>query len=70
MPRISHSALGLFIPLMRELGEMAYQWEEPFGVDDTLFRPRFGDLATPLDEAGAQTIAYAREMVGRKKAAA
>jgi nucleoside-diphosphate-sugar epimerase len=63
MPRIAYSVLGLFVPLMRELGEMAYQWEEPFVVDDARFRARFGDLATPLDEAARETVEYARERV-------
>ena len=69
LPRAAFAALGLFVPLMRELREMAYQWEEPFVVDDARFRARFGDLATPLDDAAAQTVASAREMVGRKSAA-
>ncbi len=70
MPRIGYSLLGLFVPLFRELGEMAYQWDEPFVVDDTRFRARFGDLATPLDDAAAQTVAYAREMVAGARTAA
>jgi hypothetical protein len=42
---------------------MAYQWEEPFVVDDARFRARFGDLATPLDAAARETVAYARARV-------
>jgi len=69
LPRLAYPVLGVFVPLMRELGEMAYQWEEPFLVDDARFRARFGDLATPLDEAARQTVEYAREMVQTRKAA-
>ncbi|HVP69220.1 MAG TPA: NAD-dependent epimerase/dehydratase family protein [Anaeromyxobacteraceae bacterium] len=68
LPRAALAALGLLVPQVRELSEMAYQWEEPFVVDDARFRARFTDLSTPLDEAAAQTVDYAREMVGRKRA--
>jgi nucleoside-diphosphate-sugar epimerase len=60
VPRIALAAAGLVVPIVREVREMAYQWEEPFVVDDARFRARFGDLATPLDEAARQTVAYAR----------
>lgn len=60
VPRLALSALGLAVPIVRELNEMAYQWEEPFVVDDARFRARFGDLATPLDAAARETVAYAR----------
>jgi nucleoside-diphosphate-sugar epimerase len=60
VPRLALSVLGLFVPIVRELNEMAYQWEEPFVVDDARFRRRFGDLATPLDAAARETVAYAR----------
>lgn len=60
VPRLALAALGLVVPIVRELNEMAYQWEEPFVVDDARFRARFGDLATPLDVAARETVAYAR----------
>jgi nucleoside-diphosphate-sugar epimerase len=63
VPPIALAAAGLFVPIVREVREMAYQWEEPFIVDDARFRARFGDPATPLDEAARETVAYAREMV-------
>jgi hypothetical protein len=44
---------------------MAYQWEEPFVVDDARFRARFGELATPLDVAARETVAWARERLQR-----
>ncbi len=69
LPRAALAASGLVVPLMRELQEMAYQWEEPFVVDDARFRDRYGDLATPLDDAAAATVAYAREMAGPAGAA-
>ena len=44
-------ALGLFMPLLRELRETLYQWERPWLVDDSKFRDAFGAEATDIDEA-------------------
>lgn len=54
--------LGPFVPLLRELAEMSYQWEEPFVVDDRRYRARFGGeaVATPLDEGARATVEWAR----------
>jgi nucleoside-diphosphate-sugar epimerase len=57
-------ALGLFMPIVRELGEMAYQWDEPFEVDDARFRARYGAIAAPRDEAARQTVAWGRVTYG------
>jgi nucleoside-diphosphate-sugar epimerase len=63
VPPLALAAAGLLVPILREVREMAYQWEEPFIVDDARFRARFGDVATPLDEAARETVAYARERI-------
>lgn len=60
MPRLLVRALGVVMPLMRELPEMAYQWEMPFVLDDSKFRARFGTAPTPLADQIATTIAWAR----------
>ena len=52
------------MPILRELREMAYQWEEPFVVDDARFRARYGDLATPRAEAARQTVAWGKAAFG------
>ena len=44
-------ALGLVMPLLRELRETLYQWERPWLVDDAKFRVAFGVEATDPDEA-------------------
>jgi nucleoside-diphosphate-sugar epimerase len=62
-------AIGVFAPFMRELPEMAYQWQRPFVLDDTKFRTRFGFGATPIDEQVAATLAWARESFAAKRAA-
>lgn len=55
--------LGAFVPMLRELNEMSYQWEEPFVVDDRRWRERFGAAAvvTALRDGIAPTIAWARQ---------
>jgi nucleoside-diphosphate-sugar epimerase len=57
-------ALGLVMPILRELGEMAYQWDEPFEVDDARFSARYGAIAAPRDEAARQTVAWGRAAFG------
>jgi hypothetical protein len=52
------------MPILRELGEMAYQWEERFEVDDAKFRARYGKLAAPRDEAARLTVAWGRATFG------
>ena len=44
---------GLFVPLMRELAEMAYQWAAPYRVDDGAFRHRFGVLPRTVGPTGS-----------------
>jgi len=60
LPRWLLKAGGLVVPFLRELDEMAYQWEGPFVVDDRRFRSRFGLLPTDPDEAARATVAWAR----------
>ncbi len=56
--------LGLFMPPLREMGEMQYQWAEPFVVDDSPFRRRFGVEPEDPDRAAAETVAWARAHYG------
>lgn len=71
VPRLALRAAGLFVPIVRELNEMAYQWEEAFVVDDRRFRARFGATPTPPDEGARRTVewALARFGAGAKRAA-
>jgi len=64
-PRLLIQALGLFNPLMRELVEMLYEFEEPFIVDNTRFGKTFGDIATPLPEAIRCTAQWFLERAGK-----
>lgn len=53
-------ALGLVNPMMREIAEMLYAWEQPYLVDHTAFQQAFGDAfgaPTPLADGIATTAA-------------
>ena len=57
-------ASGVFMPLMREVGEMLYQWDEPFVVDDRGFRAQFGIEPTDAGDAARATVAWATAAYG------
>jgi nucleoside-diphosphate-sugar epimerase len=59
-PRLLVRALGLVNPMVRELGEMLYEFEEPFILDDRRFVAAFGNHATPLETAIEATVAWYR----------
>jgi nucleoside-diphosphate-sugar epimerase len=50
--------LGLFSPMMRELKEINYEFEEPFVVDHHKYERVFGSDPTPHREAIGRTIAW------------
>jgi nucleoside-diphosphate-sugar epimerase len=60
VPRWMMKAIGIFVPLVREVEEMAYQWDEPFVIDDRRFRERFHGEPADVEEAAAATVAWAR----------
>ena len=66
VPKPALKAVGLFVPLIREMNEMLYQWEEPFVVDDRRFRERFAAQPVPADTAARETVAWARQHYGAK----
>lgn len=64
IPRLALKLLAFGMPILKEVNEMAYQWEEPFVVDDARFRARYGDLTAPRDEAARATVAWGRAAFG------
>jgi nucleoside-diphosphate-sugar epimerase len=52
------TALGLFIPAMKEVAEMMYEFDQPFIVDSSKFEKTFGIKATPMREAIKETVAW------------
>lgn len=60
-PRLILQGMALFMPVMREVSEMLYEFEEPFIVDHSQFAQAFGNHATPLAEAIGATVKWFRE---------
>jgi nucleoside-diphosphate-sugar epimerase len=58
IPRFVLAGAGLFSPVIRELGEVLYQKEEPYIVDGSLFSSRFGFTPTPLEEGIRRTLEW------------
>jgi nucleoside-diphosphate-sugar epimerase len=57
---VEMKVLGLFIPPLREMIEMIYEFDKPFIVDDSKFKHIFGNTATPLCDALTRTIHWMR----------
>jgi nucleoside-diphosphate-sugar epimerase len=68
-PRWMVKAIGVFVPLVREVDEMLYQWDEPFVISDRRFRERFRQEPTDVDEAAAATVAWAQQHYATTKRA-
>ncbi len=51
-------ALGLFVPVMRELLETRYQFDEPFVMDSSAAHETFDLQPTPIVEQAAATVAW------------
>jgi nucleoside-diphosphate-sugar epimerase len=64
VPRWIVKAMGVAVPLIREMSEMLYQWDEPFIVDDCRFRERFKILPTDANEAARATVDWAKATYG------
>lgn len=60
MPGALLAAVALFMPMLREIREMRYQFEQPFLVNDARFRARFGTAPTPLDDGARAMAAWAK----------
>ncbi len=65
LPAWALSVMSVFMPMLREMPEMRYQWDEPFSVDDRPFRERFGIAPEDAGRAAAATVAWARGHYGR-----
>jgi nucleoside-diphosphate-sugar epimerase len=52
--------LGLFNPVLREVAEMAYEFEDPFMMDSSKFARAFGADPTPHREAIRATVEWFR----------
>jgi nucleoside-diphosphate-sugar epimerase len=63
VPKLALRALGLVNPMMRELAEMAYQFDEPFTLDTSKYESTFGVAGTALADAVAGTVAWYRSRI-------
>lgn len=52
------SLLGLFNPMIREMKEMMYEWEQPYVVEHDKYEKVFGSHATPHDMAIKETVEW------------
>ncbi|MBK7369776.1 MAG: NAD-dependent epimerase/dehydratase family protein [Candidatus Eisenbacteria bacterium] len=60
MPGWLLGVAAMFVPLLKELKEMGYQWEQPFVADDSAFRAKFGVAPTPVAEGARATVEWAK----------
>lgn len=68
MPRLAMKALGLVMPMIQEINEMLYQWDEPFVIDDHRFRAAFNTAPTEPERAAADTVTWAKSHYGLPRA--
>jgi nucleoside-diphosphate-sugar epimerase len=64
LPKLAVRALGLVNPMLRELAEMAYEFDQPFILDTSKYESAFGAAGTPLADAIAATVAWYRTWPG------
>ncbi|MDI9579433.1 MAG: NAD-dependent epimerase/dehydratase family protein [Thermobispora sp.] len=60
IPGWAVKAAGLFVPFLRELEEIRYQFDRPFVLDASATEAALGLAPTPLDDALRETIAWWR----------
>jgi nucleoside-diphosphate-sugar epimerase len=65
MPRWAMKITGLVVPMLREIDEMMYQWEEPFVIDDRRFRASFAVETVDREKAAADTVTWAKSHYAR-----
>ncbi len=61
MPKILVRLLGLGIKPLGEIVEMLYEFEHDFVLDSSKFERKFGNIATPLEDAIHETVTWYRQ---------
>ena len=64
LPKLAVRGLGLVNPMLRELAETYYQFDEPFVLDTSKYQATFGAAGTPLADAIAATLAWYKTRPG------
>ena len=57
------SFLGLFNPMLKEMKEMMYEWEQPYIVEHKKYEDSFGNASTPYDVAIRETIEWYQDIL-------
>ena len=65
-PRLILRIMALFNPMVRELREMLYEFDEPHVLDHGKYERAFGSDTTPHPEAIRQTLEWYRQHPKRK----
>jgi len=60
-PKVILRLMGLFVKPVAEVIEMHYEFEHDFIVDTSKFEAKFGDIATPLEDAIRTTVDWYRQ---------
>jgi nucleoside-diphosphate-sugar epimerase len=58
VPSFLVKLLGLFNSTFREIGEMVYEYEKPFVMDDSKFKQTFGMNPVPMEQAIKETVEW------------
>lgn len=61
VPNVMIKLLGFVNPIVREVDEMLYEFNEPFVVDHGKFERAFGSIATPHRDAVRATLAWFKQ---------
>ncbi|MFO6446314.1 NAD-dependent epimerase/dehydratase family protein [Erythrobacter sp. NE805] len=61
IPPLLFALLAPFVPFLRELKEMRFQWDRPYHVDASKWRARFWSDVTPFETGVAATTASFRD---------
>lgn len=61
LPPLALRGLAPFVPMLREIQDVAHQFARPFVVSGEASERRLGLTATPWEQAAAETVAWWRE---------
>lgn len=56
IPLWSMPIMALFVPMMKEMLEMRFQWDRPYELDSSKFAKRFWSDATPFETGAIKTM--------------
>jgi nucleoside-diphosphate-sugar epimerase len=65
LPTALVAPLGLFMPPLRELAEMRFQWDRPYRVDSSRFAQRFWSDVTPFEVGAPATARWFRDRAAK-----